>query len=217
MFGEKTFPGVGYPTPTDIPETTTCLTLQIPASAEWWAVTVGLLYWLTLDWNWQQFEGGLSRDDAVARYVQMLDDALAVAAAANTCDLISVPAPYWDEDSDVDDSLPVSEQVWYGKVLDPIAPPGELDFIEDITLWTFTGFVAFAAGVDAAIYFKTNVGRFYLTIRDTDIVQLIRIVVDAVDMATVTTPGANSGEINVPIIADPAVVTGHEIYIMQAG
>jgi len=217
MFGTKLFPQLGYPTPTTIPDETTCLTLNIPASAEWWAIVVGVLYTLILEWNWQQLEGGLDRDEVAARWQVMLEDALAVAEATNNCTLGDIPAPYWDTDSDVDDSLPADIQPWYGRVLDPIAPPGELDFVEDVTLWTFTGFVAFAAGLDAAIFFKTHIGQFYITIRDTNIVQLVRIVVDGLDMASVTTPGTNSGEINVPIVADPTVTTGHDIYIIQAG
>jgi hypothetical protein len=124
--------------------------------------------------------------------------------------------PFWDNDTDVDDSATSELQTWYGFVTDPLAPPGELDFVENFVLWLFTGFVMFSEGVGAAIFFKTNAPKFYIFVRDTNIVELVRIIVDGVQVSSVTTPGTNSGEISVPIVADPSVTTGHEIYIVKA-
>src|SRR3954471_1212780 len=142
-FGEKKFTGVGYPTPVTIPEGTTCLILQVPASAEWWALVVGVLYTLTLEWNWQQFEGAMTREEAAERWFQMFDDALALASVGEECSAV-IPAPYWDEDSgdDADDSAPTDDQPWYGILI-----PGEsgLTWQEQVSVWIVTAFVAYAA------------------------------------------------------------------------
>ena len=67
MFGDKEFgKHTGFPTPVDTPDETTCLMIQVPANAAWWAIYVGLLYSLLEEDSWQQFEGGMTREDAAA-------------------------------------------------------------------------------------------------------------------------------------------------------
>lgn len=219
MFGDKLFTGVGYPTPVSIPDETTCLTLRIPADEAWWAITVGLLYSLILEWNWQQFEGGLDRDVVAARWQVMLEDALEVAATTNTCVVSDLPAPYWDDADDVDDSLPDDAQPWYGTVSDPEAPPAELDFVENAAIWAFTGFIAAATwevGFAPAILFHTIAPSFVLATKRGDLAEIIRILVDGEEAARVDTSGYAAGDIiRTPIIADPAVTTGHDITIVQ--
>jgi len=222
VFGAKLFAQeTGYPTPTDIPDDTTCLTLLVPASDEWWGIVVGLLYSLILEWNWQQFEGGLDRDVVATRWQQMFEDALEVASTTNTCGIVvqDAPTPYWDEDSEVDDTASPETQTWYGTVSDPTLPADELSFVEHLAVFAFTGFLAVAtweAGAAPAILFHTIAPKFILAMRRGDAGEIIRILIDGEDAAQVDTSSYTAGDvIEVPIIADPAVTTGHDIMIVQ--
>lgn len=159
MFGDKRFTGVGYPTPVSFPTETTCLTVQVPASDEWWALITGLLYELTLEWNWQQFEGGMDRETAAGHWSDMVTAALDLAAANNECNSI-VPAPYWDDTSgdDAPDEAPANDQRWYGRW------DGET-FLETVAYTFLTGFVATLVGEQAAIKFLTIPRAFRVLIR----------------------------------------------------
>lgn len=61
----KQFPGVGYPTPTAIPDEMACRQVSIPSSDEWLGVFMGLVESLLEDANWQQQIDGISPADAV--------------------------------------------------------------------------------------------------------------------------------------------------------
>jgi hypothetical protein len=110
------------------------------------------------------------------------------------------PAPYWDDDEDVDDEAPVEEQDWYGMVTNPSAPADELTFVENAVIWIFTGFIALVlapalpAGVAAGLAFRTLATRFTLAFRRGDIIEQIRIVIDAKDYGTVDTSTVAEGE-----------------------
>jgi len=84
MFGDKEFDGVGYPTPSSIPVERGCRTATIPADAAWYGIFMGLLETLTHEENWQQFEGGISREDA-ACYWQEIIDSLYLSAETDDC------------------------------------------------------------------------------------------------------------------------------------
>lgn len=112
-----------------------------------------------------------------------------------------VPAPYWDSDEDVDDEEPVDDQDWYGEVTNPTAPADELTFVENAVIWIFTGFIALVlspalpAGVAAGLAFRTLATRFTLAFRRGDIIEQIRIVIDAKDYGTVNTGDVAEGEV----------------------
>jgi hypothetical protein len=112
-----------------------------------------------------------------------------------------VPAPYWDSDEDVDDEMPPEEQDWYGMVTNPEAPADELTFVENAVIWIFTGFIALVlapalpAGVAAGLTFRTLATRFTLAFRRGDIIEQIRIVIDAKDYGNVNTGDVAVGEI----------------------
>jgi len=214
VFGQKQFTGVGYPTPVSIPEDTSCLILQIPADEEWWGVVVGLLYSLILEWNWQQFEGGLDRDVVAARWQQMLEEALAVAEASSDCAL-AVRAPYWDDGSDVGLEADAEAQPWYGYVTDPTAAPGELTFVEDATIWVLTGMLAIGATPAAAILFQTIAPRFALAMRGGDVVEIIRVLLDGEEMARIETSGDPDELIEIPIVGDPEISLHDLMIILQ--
>jgi hypothetical protein len=111
------------------------------------------------------------------------------------------PAPYWDSDEDVDDEMPAEEQEWYGMVTNPAAPADELTFVENAVIWIITGFIALVlvpalpAGVAAGLAFRTLATRFTLAFRRGDIIEQIRIVIDAKDYGTVDTSTVAEGEI----------------------
>lgn len=112
-----------------------------------------------------------------------------------------VPAPYWDDDADVDDSETPEDQTWYGEVTNPTAPADELTFVENAVIWIFTGFIALVlapalpAGVAAGLAFRTLATRFTLAFRRGDIIEQIRIIIDAKDYGTVNTGDVAVGEI----------------------
>jgi len=201
MFGEKRFTGVGYPTPVSIPDDTTCLMIQVPASDEWWGLMVGVLYTLTLEWNWQQYEGGLDRDVAAAAWQVMFDQAIDIAAVSNECSL-TVPAPYWDDTNgdDADDEEPINDQEWYGEL--------DVDGItwkERVGIWAITAFVAIAATPAAAIAFLPIANRFALAFHQHDLGGIVRVLIDGVEMATVDTYAPTDGVISVPIALSPSM------------
>jgi len=195
-FGEKLFPGVGYPTPVSIPEETTCFLMQVPASAEWWALVVGVLYTLTLEWNWQQFEGGLDRDVAAARWITMLDEAMALAEVGNECSAM-VEAPYWDDDDadDADDEAPTDDQPWYGQLL-----TDGFTWQEQLSVWIVTAFVAYAATPAAAIAFLPVANQFVLEFKTGNLGGIVKIFVNASEVAQVDTYSATAGVIKQPLV-----------------
>jgi len=198
-FGAKMFPGAGYPTPVSIPEETTCFLMQVPANAEWWALVVGVLYTLTLEYNWQQFEGGLEREDAAARWITMLDDAMDLAANSNQCSA-EISAPYWDDGDadDADDQAPPDDQPWYGVLV------GESTWQEQIEDWVIAAFVAFAATPAAAIAFLTIAPKFRLAFKQHDLGGIVRIFINASEVAQVDTYAPTPGVVTRDIVALPA-------------
>jgi len=112
-----------------------------------------------------------------------------------------VPAPYWDTDEDVDDEEPATDQEWYGMVTNPTAPADELTFVENAVIWIFTGFIALVlapalpVGVAAGLAFRTLAARFTLAFRRGDIIEQIRIIIDAKDYGTVNTGDVAVGEV----------------------
>lgn len=73
MFGDKQFDNVGYPTPSSVPVDRACRTVTVPADAEWFGLLMGLMSVLTSEDAWQQFEGGISKEDAACYWQEMVD------------------------------------------------------------------------------------------------------------------------------------------------
>jgi len=63
----------GYLTPQEVPESTVCRTLFIPASAEWLAIVSGAISELCKTYNWD-LAGAVTVEEAAARCVQLLDE-----------------------------------------------------------------------------------------------------------------------------------------------
>jgi len=111
------------------------------------------------------------------------------------------PAPYWDDDEDVDDEMPAESQEWYGFVEDATSPPDEMTFQENAVIWLLTGFVALVAtptlagSAAAAIAFRTIASRFVLAFNRGDLREQFRVIIDAQDYSTIDTDGMSTGDI----------------------
>lgn len=202
-------------TPPTMPDEVIIRELEIPSSQEWLGVFNFLLLQATYTWAWEQlYDTDLTPAEAAAKCYEIYVKYLTSTGAPS-----EVEAPYWDTDEDVDDSLPVDAQPWYGTVSDPEAPPAELDFAENALVWVFTGFVALASweiGFAPAILFHTIAPKFLLASKRGDVGEIIRILVDGQEAARVDTSSYAPGEvIHTPIIADPDITTGHDIMIVQ--
>lgn len=131
------------------------------------------------------------------------------------------PTPYWDDGTDVDDSLPIEEQDWYGEVTNPAAPADELTFVENAVIWLFTGFVAIAAAptlpgaAAAAIFFRTTAVRFTLAFNRGDVRELFRVVIDAVDYGEVDTIDLEYGDIVEIAVDGLEDLSEHDILLMR--
>lgn len=189
MFGEKKFPdNFGYPTPVDTPDETTCLTLQIPANAAWWAIFTGLLFSITTEEAWQQLEGGMRKEDAAIVALAIWQDAMA-RAETETCEL-TVPAPYWDTYDNVDDEEPTAEpETWYGELV-PVASllaDEDLTWRENLGIWAIAGFMAYAGQIGAAIAFVPFARRFVLKFRGNPLGAIAEVFIDGVKLTALDT------------------------------
>lgn len=112
-----------------------------------------------------------------------------------------IPAPYWDSEEDVDDSMPPEEQDWYGYVESATAPADGMTFVQSAVIWILTGFVALVlsptlpVGAAAAITFRTLATRFTLAFNRGDIGEQFRVIIDAKDYGEVDTSAASVGDI----------------------
>jgi len=149
---------------------------------------------------------------------------LALNRATELKDLLATPVeiaptPFWDNESEVEDSEPAEMQPWYGQVSDPNAPAGELDFVESVALWFFTGIVALATfevgGIAPAIVFHTTVEKFIILQKRGDAAQTIRFLVDGEDAKFVNTAPYAPGDIIEIPITTPVTGGDHTLMIVQ--
>jgi hypothetical protein len=187
-----------------------CRQLTIPSSADWFSVIMGCLMLLTDESNWQQFSGGITPAEAVTVIEDMLNAAYEDECASGS-DLI--PTPYWDDVTDTDDEATSALQPWYGYVADPDLPADELTFVEDAAIWAFTGLLAVSGTPAAAILFHTSAPSFVLAMRGDDVAEVIRVVLDAEDAASVETTGDPDELVELPLYPDPALST-HDILVI---
>jgi len=209
MFGDKQFPNIGFPTPEDVPEESTCRQFSIPASSAWLALVMGCLYLLTEEDNWQRNEGGISRQDAAAAAQVIFDSGyLNLCPAGET----EIPTPFWEDADETDDQASPEEQIWYGEVTDIDTAPS-LTFFENAAVWTFTGILAVAGAPAAAIAFHTIAPKLVVAIRS-DVGAVIRVWFDDIMQAEVTSDDAIDDVISVPVYGDPTL-EGHDLYIVD--
>jgi len=152
------------------------------------------------------------------------DIILALDRATNLKDLLQIPVviaptPFWDDESDVEDSEPADMQPWYGQVSNPEAPAGELDFVESVALWFFTGIVALATfevgGIAPAVVFHTTVEKFIILQKRGDAAQTIRFVIDGEDAKFVNTAPYSPGDIISTPLVTPVTGGDHTLMMIQ--
>jgi len=203
--------GFGFPTPDSLPEDTACRVFSIPASTQWLGVFMGALLALTDPNQWYEF-GELTPEECADIALEIIWNAYA--PEAQLCPP-EYPAPFWDDAEDVDDSLPFGGETWYGEVTDPEAPADELTFVEDAAIWVFTGFVAYAAGIGAAVFYHPIAPRLFLAWKWRDLGEIIRVVIDSADYGTVDTSTVDVGEIvTLSVLPDPDLES-HDIMLIK--
>jgi len=208
----KNAPGlVGFPTPNAADDLEGYLLFYFPDQT-WAQYILGACRNLTYDFNWYE-SGDLTPEEIAQQF-----DIIVQEAPYNLLPDADIQTPFWDDEDDVDDSEPPDMQPWYGEVSNPTAPPGELDFVENILLWAFTGLIAVAtfevAGVAPAILFHTTVEKFIITQKRGDVAETIRFVIDNQDIVTIDTTPYSPGElIETTLLAPPGGGT-HDVLII---
>lgn len=208
-------------TPDEPPDALLCRAFSLPNEARWLGTFIGALLDLTDEANWEQY-GDLTPEEAAQAYADIIEEALP--GTLDACAAQGVPAPVWDEDSEVDDELPEDEQPWYGYVSNPEAPPDELEFTTQVGIWAITGFLAFATfevGFAPAIAFAAIAPKFALAWQRGDVGEVIKIFVksaggDYEEAQVVDTSSWDEGDVrDITIIAgeDPEE---REILVMAA-
>jgi len=164
MFGTKTFSGVGYPTPVSIPDLVACRQVKVPANIAWESLLMGLMLTLTDESNWQQFEGGISPESAVAVWSDMINSMYESAESeANACAGDNT-SPFWDDPDGTDaDGSPATNTYSWG------------ERIED---WAIAAFVAASGVPGAAVSYLTIAPRFRLLFKTGDWGGIARIFID---------------------------------------
>jgi hypothetical protein len=224
------YPGNGYPNPDNYPEPSFPQALTPPAedpddpdletliveyNPAWTKVLMAACDQLLLYSSWE------GDHDAKILAVNRASNLKWV--LQNPADLgeETVPTPYWDSETDVDDEQPIDEQDWYGYVEDALAPADEITFVQSAVIWILTGFVALVlsptlpVGAAAAVTFRTLATRFTLAFNRGDIGEQFRVIVDAADYETVDTADMDVGdivEIDINGLPDAAY---HDIVIVR--
>lgn len=199
-----------YPTPTDIPLETTCVTIALPESPAFIGLWIGVLLILCDPDNFVQFDGGISSETTAEIFRDALLDALTLEEIS--CPYL-VPSPYWDDATDNEEEEMSDVQTWYGAVTDWAAPIDELNFEQNIALWALTGFVAYAAGIGSAIFFRTTAKKFVIAVEGADIPEIIRVIVDSAEYNIDTT--GKSGQIVEQIVAADPDLEEHDVYVIK--
>jgi len=194
--------------PLDMGDGDQCRTLAIPNSQQWLGIFNAALLTLANTYNYEQlYDTDLTPEECAAKAMEVYTAYL----SGNPC--ATVPSPYWDDATDNELQELESEQTWYGTVTDWLAPIDELNFEQNIAVWVLTGFVAYAAGVGAAIFFRTTARKFVIAVEGTDIPEIIRIVVDSANYYVDTT--GKSGQVIEQIVAGDPDLEEHDVYVIK--
>jgi len=194
-------------TPPNLPGQTQCRSLEIPSSQAWLGIFNQALLTLAQAYNYEQVNETDLSPETVAAYCYQVYEAW----LESTC--VKIPTPFWDDVTDTDDEFPTEIQPWYGYVTDPDLPAGELTFVERAAIWTFTGLLAVSATPAAAIAFNTTAPSFVLAMRGDSFGEVIRVLLDGEDAATVTTSGDPDELVEIPLFGDPDLTT-HDVLVI---
>jgi len=206
----KNAPGLrGFPTPDEMTTNDGYLVFRFPKENDYAGLLLGAAQALTHFWNFYQW-GDMTPEEAAEQWRIIVQE-----APYNLIDApLSVPAPFWDEDADVNGEATPELQTWYGYVTDLDNPT--TTFVEDVTIYSFAGFLAIAATPAAAILFTTIAPAFVIAIRRGDLGEIIRLYLDGEEAASVDTAAYAEGDvIRVTLAGDPELST-HEIMLVNA-
>lgn len=150
---------MGFPTPNAMPDLTGCRVFSVPSDEEWFALLMGAVDKLTYEWAWYK-NGTLTQAEAAAAWRDIIDKSISVALLGQCSDMVE--APYWDDTTGDDTAMeaPVDDQPWYGVLA------GET-FVEALSYWIVTSFLATAVSESAAIEFLTIPRAFRLWFKTT--------------------------------------------------
>jgi len=166
-----------------------CRQIFIPNGVDFQGLVDGALSDLASPWNYQQW-GTLTPEETAEYMAAMLVD-----FGAEPCGDATVPTPYWDEATDLDDQEADEVQAWYG-IFD-----GE--FHETVENFVIAGFLAYSGNIGAAISFLTIAPRFRLAWKTGDLGGIIRVIIDGADAGSVNTYSETEGVIERDYIGDP--------------
>jgi len=159
----------------------------------------GALSELASPYNYEQ-SGTLTPEETAEYMAAMLVD-----FGLDPCSADTVPTPYWDDQSDLEDQEDTDEQQWYG-IFDGT-------FQETIENFIIAGFIAYSGQIGAAITFLTLAPRFRLAWKTGNLGGIIRVFIDGADNGTVDTFSATDGVLEKDFIGDPEV-ENHEILMV---
>lgn len=179
-----------YLTPDSVPVGRFCRQFQVPDDPAWVGILDGAVSELMNPEMWRE-TGELTPEEAAEVWSEMVFDAW----AQESCGGGGVPTPYWDDQSDLDDEVPADEQTWYG-IFDGT-------FQETVENFVIAGFVAYAAGIGAAVKFLTIAPAFRLAWKTSDLGGIIRVFIDGADAGTVDTYSVSPGVLEQTFVGDP--------------
>jgi len=181
-----------FPTPTDIPLETTCVTMSLPENPAFLGLWIGALLILCDEENFVQFDGGISRETTAEIFREALLDALLLTEIS--CELAP---PYWD-DPEGDDATTGEDNP-------------EFPFYEDAAAFVIAGFVLYAAGIGAALQFWTVQKQFRIALRKSDIGGIISIFMDGDLVTEVDTYTAGAPDLVYVTVPNPSTVLRLEV------
>lgn len=200
----------GYLTPDDLPEDRHCRTFKIPNDVQWLSVFMGALLPLIYPESWQE-SGALTPDEAADGMLDVIWDAY----ANDEGECPTVPTPFWDEVTDLDDEYPEGELTpWYGIANVTYASPPDVDFVEKLGIWTIAGFLVYAGQPGAAIAFLTVAPKFVIAFKTGDIGAIVDIIIDSSRVGSVNTYSASPGVLRVAVTGNPDL-DSHQLYLVK--
>jgi len=190
--------------PQTVPLEVDCRTLKIPSHPLWLGIFNAAILQTTYAWNYEQVnDTDLTPDETAA----MCYDIMIEYFQAASCET-GVPTPYWDDEENADDEEPIEEQGWYG-IFDGT-------FRETVENFVIAGFVAYGAGIGAAITFLTIAPQFRLAWKSGNLGGVIRIFIDAADMGTVDTNAPTEGIIERIYVGNPELTEHTVLMVLES-
>lgn len=146
------------PTPDGTSLDSTRVSITLPYAPSWIGLWIGAMLTLCDPENFQEFDGGMSRDDTAEIFREALYDALLLPESEQ------LPTPYWD-DPEGDDAASGEDN--------PAFP-----FYEDAAAFAIGGFVLYAAGIGAALQYWTVQQQFRVAVRKHDLGGALKVFLD---------------------------------------